>query len=130
MSKSASHNPTAAELEILQALWERGSGTVREVHEELSARRQVGYTTVLKMMQIMAEKGLLTRRDGATRAHIYSPAESQEKTRTHMVADLMEKAFQGSAESLIMHALAGKRASAEELERIRHLVEAAEKEQA
>lgn len=111
-------------------MWKRGPSTVRDIHNDLSAERHVGYTTILKLMQIMADKGLLTRRDGATRAHIYAPAESPERTRTQMVADLMDKAFQGSAESLILHALAGKRASAKELERIRQVIEAAEKEQA
>lgn len=130
MSRHPTNQPTATELEILQVIWSEGPSTVRDVHNVMSANRPVGYTTVLKMMQIMADKGLLTRREGETRAHIYDAAESQDATQTQLVADLVEKAFAGSAEQLILHALAGKRASAEELDRIRKAIEAAEEEQA
>ena len=114
--------PTQAELEILGVLWNRGPSTVREVHESLDGARRVGYTTVLKLLQIMAGKGLVTR-DEHERSHVYRAAEPPERTRPQLVADLMERAFEGSAASLVLHALSTRRASPEELARIRELLD-------
>jgi BlaI family penicillinase repressor len=114
--------PTDAELEILTVLWQRGACTVREVHESLTASREMGYTTVLKLMQIMAEKGLV-RRDESQRAHVYEARLAQEQTQRQLVGDLLERAFDGSAMSLVMQALQTKRASVEELSQIRSLLD-------
>src|SRR5437899_2837202 len=94
--------PTAAELEILHVLWQRGPSTVREVHEQLNG--ETGYTTVLKLMQIMADKGLV-KRDEKQRAHIYEAVIPREQTQSQLVRDLVDKVFGGSATSLVMHAL-------------------------
>lgn len=114
--------PTDAELEILTVLWQHGECTVREVHASLSASRDMGYTTVLKLMQIMAEKGLV-RRDERQRAHVYEPTFAQEQTQQQLLGDLVERAFDGSALKLVMQALQSKRASSEELSEIRNLLE-------
>ena len=111
--------PTSAELEILDVLWERGAATVREVYEILSARqRPTVYTTVLKLMQIMREKGLVER-DSTSKAHVYRARASQAETQKSLVSDLLEKAFRGSALKLVQHVLETKPASAEELAEIR-----------
>ena len=117
--------PTPAELEILHVLWARGPSTVRDVHEQLSAGKPTGYTTVLKLLQIMAEKDLV-RRDAKQRAHVYQASVPREKTQSQLVRDLVDKAFGGSASNLVMHALSGKRASAEELAEIRKTLDAME----
>lgn len=117
--------PTDAELAILRVLWERGPSTVRQVFEVLSAERDLGYTTVLKMLQIMDEKGLV-RRDDSERTHVFSARQSRTETQRHLVGDLLDKAFGGSATSLVMQALATRRASREELEEIRKLIDQAE----
>ncbi len=122
MAKTNLPMPTDAELEILTVLWQRGLCTVREVHEQLSASREMGYTTVLKLMQIMAEKGLV-RRDERQRAHVYEARLAQEQTQQQLVGDLLERAFDGSAMSLVMQALQTKRASAAELSQIRDLLD-------
>jgi predicted transcriptional regulator len=114
--------PTPAELEILDVLWTRGPSTVREVFERLNADRATGYTTVLKLLQIMAEKDLV-RRDETQRAHVYQARIPREQAQTQMVRDLVDKAFGGSASRLVMHALSGKRASAEELAEIRRTLD-------
>ena len=114
--------PTAAELEILQVLWSRGSSTVREVHEQLAAEKPTGYTTVLKLMQIMAEKGLVGR-DEKSRAHVYSARVAREQTQSQWVRELLEKVFGGSASSLVMHALSGRKTSAEEFAEIRRTLD-------
>jgi len=114
--------PTDAELEILTVLWQRGASTVREVHEALSESREMGYTTVLKLMQIMAEKGLV-RRDERQRAHVYEARLAQEQTQRQLVGDLLERAFDGSAMNLVMQALQTTKASAEELSQIRILLD-------
>ena len=114
--------PTNAELGILRVLWKRGPSTVREAHEELSSDRKVGYTTVLKLMQIMADKGLLERTDQG-RAHLYRPVESETTSKRGLASDLMERAFDGSARELLMHALGAKTPSAEELAEIRQMLE-------
>jgi predicted transcriptional regulator len=125
--KKASHlRPTAAEFEILRVLWQRGPSTVREVHETL-AGRDVGYTTVLKLLQIMVEKGL-ARRDESQRAHVYEAGLHRGQTEGQLVRDLVDRAFGGSAASLVMRALSSKRASAEELNRIREFLDQLEAE--
>ena len=117
--------PTDAELAILRVLWDRGPSTVRQVFEILSAERELGYTTVLKMLQIMDEKGLVCRND-SDRTHVFSARQSQNQTQQHMLTDLLDKAFGGSAKSLVMQALATRRASREELDEIRRLLDQAE----
>jgi BlaI family transcriptional regulator, penicillinase repressor len=114
--------PTDAELAILRVLWSRGPSTVRQVHEALSRERETGYTTVLKLMQIMTEKGLVER-DESERTHVYQARFTQEQTQERLVSDLLEKAFGGSASQLVMRALAAKPASADELAEIRRLLD-------
>jgi len=113
--------PTEAELEILGVLWNRGPSTVREVHEELRERR-VGYTTVLKLLQIMAEKGLVNR-DESERAHVYRARLARDQAERQLVGDLVERAFGGSASRLVLRALSSRSASPEEIERIRELLD-------
>ena len=113
--------PTDAELEILRVLWEAGQATVREVQERLEARRASGYTTVLKQLQIMTEKGLVER-DESGRAHVYRPSVSREATESQLVGDLLDRAFGGSAARLVMRALAAKPASEREIGEIRRLL--------
>jgi predicted transcriptional regulator len=119
--------PTPAELEILGVLWEMGPSTVREVQEELERGRPTGYTTVLKLLQIMTDKGLV-RRDVRERAHRYTPRLPRERTEQQMVGDLLDRAFGGSASRLVMRALASRSATPEELERIRQLLDEIEGE--
>jgi BlaI family transcriptional regulator, penicillinase repressor len=119
------NKPTKSELEILSILWEKDAATVREVYETISERKPTSYTTVLKLMQIMFEKGLV-RRDDSNRAHIYSAKQPQEQTQKNLVSDLLEKAFRGSALKLVQHVLETKPASAEELAEIRQLINEAE----
>jgi predicted transcriptional regulator len=114
--------PTDAELAILRVLWERGPSTVRQVHEVLSRDRTTAYTTALKLLQIMSEKGLV-RRDETERTHIYHPRLSEEQTQRQLIRDLLDRAFGGSSSKLVMQALATRRASAEELGEIRRLIE-------
>src|SRR5688500_9579198 len=113
--------PTDGELAILRVLWQRGPSTVREVHEALADARETGYTTTLKLMQIMAAKGLLTR-DGSARTHVYTVRQSQERTLGQLVSDLVERAFGGSAAALVMQALASKPASPAEIKEIQKLI--------
>jgi BlaI family transcriptional regulator, penicillinase repressor len=113
--------PTEVELELLQVLWEKGGATVREIFEVVSLHRSLGYTSVLKMLQIMTEKGLVERTE-AGKAHIYRPVASQEETQSQMLRDLSERLFAGSAAQLAMHALSMQPASAEELEEIRRMI--------
>jgi predicted transcriptional regulator len=121
MTQTGTPRPTEAELAILQVLWRHGSATVRQVHEELSQQRPTGYTTVLKLMQIMAEKGLVDR-DESSRAHVYSARLDEALTQRQLVGDLLDRAFSGSASRLVMQALASRRASHEELAEIRRLL--------
>jgi BlaI family transcriptional regulator, penicillinase repressor len=114
--------PTDAELAILRVLWERGPSTVRQVHGALAGARETGYTTTLKLMQIMTEKGLVTR-DESTRTHVYATHLSQDQTQRQLVNDLMDRAFGGRSAALVMHALSAQPASAEELQEIRKLIE-------
>jgi predicted transcriptional regulator len=121
-------NPTPSELEILQVLWSRGPSTVREVHESLSATKQLGYTSVLKLMQIMTAKGLVTRSEDQ-RAHVYEAGEPAEKTKRQFALDMMQRVFQGSASELMLHALAGRHSSKEELKELRRLLDDYERKQ-
>jgi predicted transcriptional regulator len=114
--------PTDAELEILKVLWRRGPSTVREVFETLGESKTTGYTTVLKLMQIMADKGLVVR-DESERAHRYEPAAPEDETQRRLVGDLLRRAFDGSAKKLVMQALSAERASAEELSEIRRMLD-------
>src|SRR5712692_11557616 len=113
--------PTEAELEILTVLWSIGPATVREVHNVISRRRPAQYSTVLKFMQIMAEKGLV-RRDQEQRAHIYKPARSREWTQRQLAGDLMERAFSGSAKALLVGALSARKPSKAELAELHKLL--------
>ena len=122
MSERDAPRPTDAELEILRVLWLRGPSTVREVHEALNKKRPAGYTTVLKFMQIMTDKGLL-RRNEEQRAHVYQASAPQTETQRMLVGELLDKAFGGSAANLVMQALASKPASAEELSSIRQMLD-------
>lgn len=117
--------PTPAELEILDILWELKRATVREVHEEISKRKSTTYTTVLKLLQIMQAKGLVVR-DEKEKAHVYRPKSSQRQTQTKLVGTLLEKAFRGSALSLVQHVLETKPTTADELAAIRKLIDEAE----
>src|ERR671912_676909 len=116
--------PTDAELAILRVLWERGPSTVRQVHEILVVRvGQTAYTTALKLLQIMTEKGLV-RRDDTDRTHIFQARFSEEQTQRQLIRDLLDRAFGGSASKLVMQALAARRATPEELGEIHRLIEA------
>lgn len=112
--------PTDAELAILHVLWDRGPSTVRQVFESL-ADRETGYTTTLKLMQIMSEKGLV-RRDESARTHVYTATVSRDKTQQHLVRDLLDRAFGGSAASLVMQALSSHPTSADERREIEQLI--------
>lgn len=124
MSHTTAPKPTDAELAILRILWERGPSTVRHVHEILGRERQAAYTTALKTLQIMTEKGLVER-DERERTHIYRARLSEEQTQRQLLRDLLDRAFGGSSTKLVMQALATKRASAEELRDIRKAIDGA-----
>ncbi|HET9371976.1 MAG TPA: BlaI/MecI/CopY family transcriptional regulator [Vicinamibacterales bacterium] len=113
--------PTDAELAILHVLWTQGPATVRQVHEALADARETGYTTTLKLMQIMAEKGLVAR-DESSRTHVYSPRVSRDDTQRQLVSDLVDRAFGGSAKALVLQALAAHPTSEEELREIQRLI--------
>ncbi len=119
--------PTESELEILQVLWNENAATVRTVHEELLKTKDAGYTTTLKLMQIMFEKGLVTR-DESSKTHIYQPAVSREKTQKQFVNRMIDTLFAGSSSDLVMQALGGHDASEEELEKIQQLINQLKKE--
>src|SRR3954467_6906968 len=122
MTTSKPPRPTDTELAILRILWERGASTVRQVHEALSRERPAAYTTALKMLQIMTDKGLV-RRDVSDRTHVYQPRLTEEQTQRQLVRDLVDRAFGGSASKLVMQALSARRATQEELGEIRKLIE-------
>ncbi len=124
MPRKPSTRPTDSELTILRVLWSKGPCTVREVHAQLGGDEATGYTTVLKLMQIMTEKGLVVR-DESSRAHIYEAALSQDHTQQHLVRDLLDRAFSGSTSQLVLQALAGQPASPQELDEIRRIIEQA-----
>ena len=114
--------PTNAELEILTVLWSIGSATVREVYEAISRRRPAQYSTTLKFMQIMANKGLL-RRDEKQRAHVYQAVKTREWTQRQLAGDLLERAFGGSPKALLVGALSARKATKEELAELRALLD-------
>ena len=122
MSHTPLQKPTVSELQILQVLWERGPSTVREVHDALQEEKALGYTTVLKLMQIMTVKGLVTRSE-TQRAHVYEAQEPAEKTKQQFALDMMQRVFRGSASELMLHALAGRHSSKEELKELRRLLD-------
>jgi predicted transcriptional regulator len=124
MSRSSVPRPTDAELAILRILWERGPSTVRQVHDVLARDRQAAYTTALKLLQIMTEKGLVER-DERDRTHIYRTRLGEEQTQRQLVRDLADRAFGGSAMKLVMQALATRRASPDELRDIRKAIDQA-----
>jgi len=120
MEKSS--KPTDGELAILRVLWRRGPSTVREIQSTMNAAKPTGYTTVLKLLQIMADKALVTR-DETARAHVYAARSPEAQTQRQLVRDLVDRAFGGSAAQLVVQALSGRRASPEEIERIRKLLD-------
>ena len=121
MARRATPRPTDAELSILRVLWKRGPSTVRQVHDVLSVDRDFAYTTTLKLLQLMTEKGVAVR-DEDGRVHLYRAAVAQEETQRHLIRDLVDRAFGGSPSQLVMQALAVKPASADELREIRRLL--------
>src|SRR2546425_3815655 len=121
MTRQNPPKPTTAELEILRTLWERGPLTVREVQTALSERKPTGYTTVLKLLQIMMIKGTV-RRNEDQRAHVYEACAPAEKTKRQLAGDILQRVFGGSATELMMHALAGRRTSRQELEELRRVL--------
>ena len=118
--------PTDGELEILNVLWTRGPSTVREVYEVLLENKETGYTTVLKLLQIMSEKGLV-RRDESDRRHVYEAKKAQDETQRQLLSDLQDRAFNGSATKLVMQALSSEKASREELAEIRSMLDKLER---
>jgi BlaI family transcriptional regulator, penicillinase repressor len=122
VDKAELPRPTDSELSILRVLWRLGPSTVRRVQEELNQNQTTGYTTVLKLLQIMNEKGLVNR-DERERTHIYEAAVPEEETKQQLVTDLLKRAFGGSARQLVLHALSAKKASRKELAQIRRLLD-------
>ncbi len=127
MAKRDPPRPTDAELAILRVLWEHGPCTVRRVQESLGRDKPTGYTTALKLLQVMTEKGLVLR-DESLRSHVYRARSSEEHTQRELVVDLIRRAFGGSARKLVVQALASKEASAEELAEIRQHLDRLEQE--
>ena len=115
--------PTTSELEILHVLWSRGASTVREVQDALNLKKDMGYTGVLKLLQIMTVKGMV-RRDETNRAHVYEARRPAGQTKRQLASDMLQRVFQGSASQLMMHALAGHRASPQEIEELRRVLDA------
>ena len=122
MNSEPLQKPTASELEILRVLWERGPSTVREVREELREKKDLGYTTVLKLLQIMTVKGTV-RRNEEQRAHVYEACQPATETKRQLVGDVLQRVFEGSASELMMHALEGRRTSKKELDELRRLLD-------
>ena len=120
--KQLPQKPTASELEILRVLWTHGPSTVREVHDALQAKRAMGYTSVLKFLQIMTTKGTV-RRNETQRAHVYEACVPAEQTKRQLAGDILQRVFEGSASQLMMHALAGRRASRAEIDELRRLLD-------
>ena len=121
MARTKAQGPTEKELAILKVLWAKGPCTVRQVNDQINTEQETGYTTTLKLMQIMTEKALLVRDDSAFK-HVYEPTVSKEKTEKQIVGDMLDKVFSGSAERLVMRALSAKQVSAEELKKIRQFL--------
>ena len=128
MARKANQKPTSSELEILRVLWTRGPSTVREVHDALNKTKRTGYTTVLKMLQIMTEKGSV-RRNEDERAHVYEACEPAEKTKERLAGDVLQRVFEGSASELMMHALEGRKTTHEEIEELRRMLDEFERRQ-
>ena len=122
MARTKVSGPTEKELSILAILWCQGASTVRQINDEMNKQQRTGYTTTLKLMQIMTEKGLLVRDDSKFQ-HIYTPSVSEEKTQNQVVGDLLEKVFAGSAEKLVLRTLSAKKVSADELGRIKKMLD-------
>ena len=122
MAKRRIPQPTNRELDILRVLWEKGPSTVRQVCEVLNQERPTGYTTALKLMQLMAEKGLV-RRNESQQTHVYRAQLAKESTQRQLVKDLLDRAFAGSAEKLVMQALSAKKVSPADLAKIRHMLD-------
>ena len=122
MSHEPLQKPTASELEILRVLWARGPSTVREVHEAIREQKSLGYTTVLKLLQIMTVKGTV-RRNEDQRAHVYQACQPATETKRQLVGDVLQRVFGGSASELMIHALEGRRTSKKELEELRRLLD-------
>jgi len=122
MKPEPKFQPTPSELAILQILWSRGPSTVREIHETLSQEKEVGYTSALKLLQIMTSKGLVTRIEDQ-RAHVYSAMQPAEKTKQQFAADVLHRVFRGSASQLMQHVLSGRRGSKKEIEEIRRMLD-------
>jgi len=129
MSRPRSNKPTDAELSILKVLWEKGPSTVRDVQEALNVTRKTGYTTALKLLQIMADKGLVDR-DETSRAHVYRPSSSETETQQQIVGDLLDRVFGGSAAKLVLHSLSSQQATPEDIQQIREMLAKMEQEQA
>ena len=127
MNENQNIKPTESELEILQILWKRGPSSVKEVNEEINKKKESGYTTTLKTMQIMLEKGLVTR-EKAGRGHVYSAAYRKEETQQALLDKVLETAFGGSAGKLVMQALGNKKTSKEELAEIKNLIDKLEQD--
>lgn len=119
----AKPNPSQSEIEILQSLWDREKATVREIHNDVQKRRQVGYTTTLKQVQRMVDKGLIKKVSDASRAHIYRAVLKPQKTRKQLVDRLVESAFDGSSNALVLQALGQSKPTADEIAEIRALLE-------
>src|SRR3954469_13708581 len=121
--KHQPRKPTASELEILHVLWNRGPSTVREVLESLNEKKSMGYTGVLKLLQIMTAKGSV-RRDETNRAHVYEAQRPAGQTKRQLATDMLQRVFEGSASQLMMHALAGYRVSREEIDELHRILDA------
>ncbi len=119
--------PTEGELEILQVLWDLGAATVRQVHDQLNMQREIGYTTVLKLMQIMTEKNLVTR-DESQRTHVYCAKQRKQQTQKRIVTDLVKRAFDGSTNQLVMRALESRKVSSEEIDELRRMLDQLEED--
>src|SRR5688572_9342887 len=122
MKKEVLVTPTPSELAILHILWSRGPSTVREIHEVLAKEKDVGYTSALKLLQIMTTKGLVTRSEDQ-RAHVYEATQPAEKTMQQFAADVLQRVFRGSASQLLQHVLSGRRGSKKEIEEIRRMLD-------
>jgi BlaI family penicillinase repressor len=122
MKSEARYQPTPSELEILHLLGSRGPSTVREIHDELSKEKDVGYTSALKLLQIMTTKGLVTRTE-EQRAHVYTASDPAETTKQQMASDVLQRVFRGSASQLMQHALSGNRSSKKEIDEIRRMLD-------
>lgn len=125
MNLKKTHNPTESELEILQVLWQEGPSTVRSVNDILNKKREIGYTTTLKIMQIMTDKNLVTR-DTNSRTHIYQAAAKKNATQNNLLDSFIEKTYRGSAMKMVMQVLGNKKASVEEISELKKLIKSLE----